>query len=78
MGYAQALVDIKKIDGEKEDDAEAEEGVWIMSESKIKTIVEVDASQLDETIIKAENLISLLEKANSLINELANKGLVLR
>lgn len=48
-----------------------------MSESKIKTIttiVEVDASQLDETIIKAENLISLLEKANSLINELANKG----
>ena len=78
MGYAQALVDIKKIDGEKEDDAEAEEGVWIMSESKIKTIVEVDASQLDETIKKAEKLISLLEKANSLINELANKGLVLR
>ena len=49
-----------------------------MSESKIKTIVEVDASQLDETIKKAEKLISLLEKANSLINELANKGLVLR
>lgn len=44
-----------------------------MSESKIKTIVEVDASQLDETIKKAEKLISLLEKANSLINELANK-----
>lgn len=27
IGYAQALVDFKKDDGEKEDDAEAEEGV---------------------------------------------------
>lgn len=45
----------------------------MMSKPKIKAIAEVDTSQLDEAIKKAENLVSLLEKANSLINELANK-----
>lgn len=47
-------------------------------ENQHKVGIKIDTSEIDETKLKIRELNRLIEKANSLVNELANKGIKIK